>query len=55
MDEYKRIEQLEKRIEFLEKMLRMQMGDTAWAYHHDGIEPRDSAHDIGNPDCGSMN
>jgi len=46
---------LEERVEMLEKMLRMQIGDIAWEYHYEGKPIRDTANDIGHPDCGSMN
>ncbi len=55
MDEYKRIEELEKRIEFIEKILKMQMGEDSWDHHLNGTPIRNSANDIGHPDCGSMN
>jgi len=55
MNEYKRIEDLEIRVSFLENMIKRMMGESAWDHHLNGTPIKDTANDIGHPDCGSMN
>jgi len=46
---------LEERVEFLEEIIKMMIGETAWDHHLNGTPIRDTANDIGHPDCGSVN
>jgi len=46
---------LESRVEFLEKIIKLMIGESAWDHHLNGTPIRDTANDIGHPDCGSMN
>jgi len=47
--------ELESRVETLEKIVKRMIGESAWDHEVNGTPIRDSANDIGNPDCGSMN
>jgi len=46
---------LEYRVEMLEKIVKRIIGESAWNHEVNGTSVRDSAGDIGNPECGSMN